>query len=124
MILYKGIAHSSFLVGRLEQSLAFYCDTLGMSLDSSRPNLGYPGAWLNVGGQQIHLLQLQNPDSAENRPEHGGRDRHTAITVEGFDELKEKLIRAKVGITMSRSGRQALFCRDPDGNTLEIISDK
>lgn len=124
MIDYRGIAHSSFLVNRLEESLAFYCDTLGMTLDSSRPDPGYPGAWLSVGDQQIHLLQLQNPDPLENRPEHGGRDRHTAILVKGFKELKEKLIRTKVDITMSRSGRQALFCRDPDGNTLEIISDE
>lgn len=122
LIHYKGITHSSFLVSHLEESLAFYCDTLGMTLDSSRPNLGYPGAWLNVGDQQIHLLQLQNPDPVENRPEHGGRDRHTAILVTKFDEVKELLIRAKVNITMSRSGRRALFCRDPDGNTLEIIS--
>jgi len=94
-----------------------------MVRDASRPDLGYPGAWLTVGNQQIHLLQLQNPDPVENRPEHGGRDRHTAILVTGFDEVKAMLTRANVNITMSRSGRQALFCRDPDGNTLEIISD-
>ena len=124
MIHYKSIVHSSFLVSQLEESLAFYCDILGMVPDTSRPDLGYPGTWLTVGNQQIHLLQLQNPDPMENRPEHGGCDRHTAILVTGFDEVRELLTRANVNISMSRSGRQALFCRDPDGNTLEIISDK
>ena len=122
MIHYKGIAHSSLLVRRLEDSLDFYCDILGMTSDPSRPDLGYQGAWLNIGNQQIHLLQLPNPDSIENRPEHGGRDRHTAIVVDGFDELKETLVRANIDITLSKSGRRAVFCRDPDGNALEFIS--
>jgi len=124
LIHYLGVAHSSLLIGRLEDSLVFYRDILGMTVDPSRPDLGYPGVWLNIGDQQIHLLQLHNPDPVENRPEHGGHDRHTAIMVKDFDTVKEVLIRAKINITMSRSGRQALFCRDPDGNTLELISCK
>ncbi|MFV1996626.1 MAG: VOC family protein [Acidiferrobacterales bacterium] len=122
MIQYKGIAHNSLLVSRLEDSLVFYCDILGMTLDPSRPDLGYPGAWLNIGKQQIHLLQLESPDSIVNRPEHGGRDRHTAILINGFNELKEMLVRANIDITLSKSGRRAIFCRDPDGNALEFIS--
>ena len=27
-----------------------------------RPDLGFPGAWLQLGAQQIHLLELDNPD--------------------------------------------------------------
>lgn len=122
MVHYKDIAHSSLLVSHLENSLAFYCDILGMTLDPVRPDLGFPGAWINIGNQQIHLLQLPNPDSIENRPEHGGRDRHTAISVDGFGELKQMLIRANVDITVSKSGRRAIFCRDPDGNALEFIA--
>lgn len=122
MVHYKDIAHSSLLVSHLEDSLVFYCDILGMTLDPVRPDLGYPGAWINIGNQQIHLLQLPNPDSIENRPEHGGRDRHTAISVDGFDELKQTLVSANIDITMSKSGRRAIFCRDPDGNALEFIS--
>lgn len=122
MIHYKSIAHSSLIVSRLEDSLVFYCDLLGMAADPSRPDLGYPGAWLNIGDQQIHLLQLKNPDPVENRPAHGGRDRHTAILVEGLEELRETLVRAHIELTLSKSGRRALFCRDPDGNALEFIA--
>jgi glyoxylase I family protein len=122
LIRYKSIAHNSLLVSHLENSLNFYCDILGLTLDPTRPDLGYPGAWLNIGDQQIHLLQLQNPDSSTNRPEHGGHDRHTAILIDGLDELKETLAQANIDITLSKSGRHAIFCRDPDGNTLEFIS--
>ena len=113
--------HASLLVSDTHRSLLFYRDILGLSMDSSRPALGYPGAWLRVGGAQIHLLQLPNPDPVRGRPDHGGRDRHIALTVRGFEALIERLIDAGIPYTRSRSGRPALFCRDPDGNAIEII---
>ncbi len=119
----KSILHASVIVSDLSASLEFYCEVLGLELDESRPDLGYPGAWVNIGaGQQIHLLALPNPDPVEGRPEHGGRDRHTALAVNGFDALCEKLDGVAIPYTRSRSGRDALFCRDPDGNTLEFIA--
>ena len=121
MIDYHGIGHISVVVADIEQALAFYRDVLGLAVDPTRPDLGYPGAWLRVGTQQIHLLQLPNPDPITGRPAHVGRDRHAAIDVSRLDALKAALERAGVGYTMSRSGRRALFCRDPDGNGLEFI---
>lgn len=117
----SAILHASLLVASTERSLAFYCGVLGMAQDDSRPDLGFPGAWLRVGGQQIHLLELPNPDPVQGRPQHGGRDRHMALQVDTIDSLVEKLVAAGVAYTLSRSGRRALFCRDPDGNALEFI---
>jgi glyoxylase I family protein len=116
------IHHISFIVGDTERSLAFYRDLLGLAVDDSRPDLGYPGAWLSLGGEQIHLLELPNPDPVHGRPEHGGRDRHAAFVVDDFDGLLDRLGRAGVPFTRSRSGRAALFCRDPDGNALEFVA--
>lgn len=115
------IAHASVIVADTARALAFYHDLLGLPIDPSRPDLGYPGAWLTVGDQQIHLLELPNPDPPEGRPAHGGRDRHTAMHVRGFAAVKAALHRAGIPYTVSRSGRPALFCRDPDGNALELI---
>ena len=86
-----------------------------------RPDLGYPGAWLQVGGRQIHLLELPNPDPVAGRPAHGGRDRHLALAVTDLDWLAGRLATAGVAFTLSRSGRRALFCRDPDANALEFV---
>jgi len=120
--LFMGLHHASLMVADVAVSLHFYCDNLGLGLDASRPEMKFPGAWLNVGeSQQIHLLQLPNPDSTEGRPEHGGRDRHTAMYVSDIETLKSKLTQAEVPYTQSRSGRAAIFCRDPDGNALEFI---
>ena len=115
------IAHVSLLVSDTERALVFYRDVLALSVDSSRPDLGFPGAWLNVGDQQIHLLELPNPDPVKGRPEHGGRDRHTAFNIPVLDDLIKALGGAGIEYTRSRSGRNALFCRDPDGNALEFI---
>ena len=115
------IDHISLVVADTERSLRFYRDLLGLSVDEGRPDLGYPGAWLRIGEQQIHLLQLPNPDPTEGRPEHGGRDRHLALRIAALDELAQALDEDGIGYTRSRSGRRALFCRDPDGNALELI---
>jgi glyoxylase I family protein len=118
---YRGIAHASVLVRDTEIALSFYRAILGMTVDPARPELGFPGAWLQVGGQQIHLLQLPNPDPLDTRPQHGGRDRHVAVYVANLDAVSARLESAAVPYTRSRSGRHALFCRDPDGNAIEII---
>ena len=118
-----GIHHATFLISDLERSLAFYQGLLGLALDGRRPaSMGFPGAWLQLpSGQQLHLMQLPNPDPVEGRPEHGGRDRHCAFTVADLPGLLRRLEDAGVPFTESRSGRAAAFCRDPDGNALEFI---
>jgi len=121
MFTINAILHASVIVADTKTALAFYQGVLGLECDSARPDLGYPGAWLNVGSQQIHLLELTNPDPVTGRPQHGGRDRHTAFAVDSIDELVALLEQHKMDYTLSRSGRRALFCRDPDGNALEFI---
>jgi len=117
----KAMHHVSLIVRDTQASLKFYCDLLGLTVCDDRPELGYPGAWLQLDGQQIHLLELPNPDAVTGRPQHGGRDRHIAFTVDSVEELKARLNREGTAYTESRSGRAALFCRDPDGNALEFI---
>jgi len=113
--------HVSVIVSDTERSLAFYRDILGFQL-TERPDLGFPGAWLSVeGGQQIHLMELDNPDPTTGRPAHGGRDRHMAFTVADIAPVRALLDEKNIPYTLSKSGRRALFCRDPDGNAIEII---
>ena len=118
---YLAIQHVSVIVADTQQSLLFYRDVLGLAEDPQRPGLGYPGAWLTIGAQQIHLLELPNPDPVTGRPAHGGRDRHCALTLRDLDVLRRRLEAAGIPYTLSKSGRRALFCRDPDGNALEFI---
>lgn len=117
---FVAIHHASLLVSDTGRALAFYRGVLGLE-QVDRPDLGFPGAWLSVGAQQIHLLELPNPDPVDGRPAHGGRDRHVALLARDIMGIRGRMDAADIPYTLSRSGRPALFCRDPDGNTLEII---
>lgn len=115
------IHHASFLVADTARALQFYCGVLGLAL-AKRPDMGFPGAWLEVGDQQIHLLELPNPDPVSGRPAHGGRDRHLALDCEDLESVIGRLETAGIPYTRSRSGRAAIFCRDADGNAIELIA--
>lgn len=118
---FIGLHHGSLIVRDLTLSLNFYCHILGMEQNRQRPEMSFDGAWLNIGEQQIHLLRLPKTEQFIQQPEHAGRDRHLAICVDQIDGIKQNLEYHQIPFTMSRSGRQALFCRDPDGNGLEFI---
>jgi len=86
--------------------------------------MGYDGVWYDVApNQQIHLLLLPDPEAGLQRPAHGGRDRHVALSADDLANLISRLDQAVITYTLSSSGRRALFCRDPDGNALEFVAD-
>ena len=119
-----GIHHATFLSSDLARSRDFYEGVLGLRPDPDRPQMGFEGVWYGVAtNQQIHLMELPNPEAGLVRPSHGGRDRHVALSVSDLGALKTKLNQAGIAYPPSQSGRAALFCRDPDGNALEFIAD-
>jgi len=121
MVDIRAIHHVSLLVSDTGRALTFYRDLLGLVVDGARPDMDYPGAWLRMDNAQIHLLELPDVLRGSARPEHGGRDRHVALSVADLDALVTALETAGVAYTLSRSGRRALFCRDPDGNAIELV---
>lgn len=121
-VAFGGIQHVGIIVSDTDASMRFYTDVIGMTDDTAfRPTMQFSGAFVRAGAHQLHLMQLPNPDPVGGRPEHGGRDRHVAITVESLEPLRESLDAHGIPFTMSMSGRRALFCRDPDGNALEFL---
>lgn len=118
--MFQGIHHASFVISDLSRSLDFYCRVLGLKQLSDRPDLGYEGAWLAIGKQQLHLMCLATA-AEEHSWEHGGRQRHVAFAVESLEPVLQRLQQNQIGFTRSRSGRIAAFVHDPDGNALEFI---
>ena len=119
--LVNAIDHSSLIVADTAKALEFYMGILGLEIDGSRPDLGYPGAWLQLADSQIHLMELPDPDAKSVRPEHGGRDHHVALRVTDLDVVIQRLQQAGINYSKSKSGRAALFCRDFDGNAIELV---
>lgn len=116
-----GFDHVSVIVKDAEKSLAFYQELLGLEL-LERPNLGFPGYWLDLkAGQSLHIMQLDNPNEDTIRPEHGGRDFHFALRVDSIDDYLEILQSKDVSFTKSKSGRKAVFIKDLDNNAFELF---
>lgn len=116
------LLHATILVEDLTRARAFYEQVLGFAPSPSRPHMSFDGVWYDFGPQQLHLMQLPNPESGLQRPVNGGRDRHVAFALDDLDALVSRLQGAGVRYNLSQSGRRALFCRDPDDNALEFVA--
>jgi glyoxylase I family protein len=117
------IHHVSLLVSDMQRALDFYHGILGLEVDQSRPVMDFPGAWLLAGTQQIHLIEIPDRARTATPAGHGGRDWHVALSVSDLGALEAALTGRGISYTMSRSGRRALFCRDPDGNAIELVEE-
>ena len=117
-----GLDHVSIIVADAERARQFYQNVLGLSL-MPRPDLGFPGYWLDLGGgRSVHLMEIPDPcEAVTERPAHGGRDYHFALQVDDVEAFARHLDALGIPFTRSRSGRPALFLRDPDGNALELV---
>ena len=115
------ITHIGLIVADLDRSALFYEGVLALHR-IARPPLPFDGIWYGLeDGQQIHLMWLDSPYGDCEKPAHGGRDNHVALQVDDFEAIRQRLDAARIHYTTSKSGRAAIFCRDPDSNTLEII---
>jgi len=113
--------HVALIVADLQKSVVIYEGILGLQRDV-RPDLKFEGIFYHLGnGQQLHLMQLDNPDAQSVKPEHGGRYRHFALSVSNLGVIKTKLEQKGISYTSSKSGRAAIFFYDFDGNAMELI---
>jgi catechol 2,3-dioxygenase-like lactoylglutathione lyase family enzyme len=107
------IHHVAINVSDVPGSVAFYTDVLGGALRSDRPDFGIGGAWIDLGGQQIHLLEAPVPRNL---------GQHFAIRVGDLDAVVAELRSKGVDIADpvdSGTNRQT-FLDDPSGNAIEL----
>src|ERR1700677_1134313 len=94
----RGVHHVSINVEDVPAALDFYIGILGLAQRSDRPNFGFGGAWLDIGGQQVHL---EVDDLAE-----------------VVEELRAGGIKVSEPVVVG-TGLQS-FLHDPSGNQLEL----
>jgi glyoxylase I family protein len=104
--------HASIRIADLERSRTFYEGLLRLR-PAPRPDLGFPGAWYDLGGGQLHLIQQPTP--MEGIDPTGP---HFALEVESLAEVKRML--DSRGIPYLEFGTAQLWIRDPDGNVVEL----
>ena len=113
----KDYHHVSVIVKDLEKCKWFYGEVLGLS-GLERPDFGFPGLFFQVGtATQLHLMVLEEPvpDTMA----------HFAIEVADFQQALKTLeangIKVVDGPGKRVDGSDYLFCKDPDGNLIEIV---
>jgi catechol 2,3-dioxygenase-like lactoylglutathione lyase family enzyme len=108
-----GVHHVSINVDDVDAAVAFYTDVLGFEMRDDRPDFGFPGAWLNAGNQQLHLIGGEVPAS---------KGQHFAVQVADIEATVAELRSRGAQVSDSMpvgTGRQA-FINDPSGNLVEI----
>jgi glyoxylase I family protein len=118
----SGYSHVTLVVDDLDAAVAFYHDTLGFE-PLPRPDTLGPGAWLQVGTAQLHIVTVD-----EMGPPPRGLP-HLAllvpadeweVTIASLEALDVDFVRRP----RSREdfGRlvRAAFIRDPAGNVIEL----
>ena len=116
MIGIRDYNHIGIVVRDLEKCTWFYGEVLGLKT-IPRPPFDFPGHWYQVGPQaQLHLMVYH-----EELPQ---TMRHVALEVEDFDKARQRLEEKGIPIVDGPGkrvdGSDFLFCKDPDGNLVEI----
>jgi len=107
------VHHVSLNVPDVDEGVAFYTGVLGGTLRDDRPDFGIAGAWINLGTQQVHLIEAPVP------PNYG---QHFAIRVGDLDSVVKEL-RSKgieIGDPVDVGPNRQTFINDPAGNPVEL----
>jgi catechol 2,3-dioxygenase-like lactoylglutathione lyase family enzyme len=124
--------HGSLLVSDVAAALRFYTGALGLTEVPRPPTFDTPGAWLQVGEQQIHLVGEAEPGrAAQMHPPYDreeiviGYGTHLALVVEDLDaalaRAREHGVTPPGEIIARGDGVRRTFVTDPDGNVIELM---
>lgn len=108
-----GLHHVSINVRNAAESVTFYTDVLGLATRTDRPDFAFQGAWLDIGDQQVHLIEGEVPDNC---------GQHFAIRVADLDATVTALRDRDIEVrdpTVVGTARQT-FLHDPSGNLIEL----
>jgi glyoxylase I family protein len=107
------IHHVSINVPDVESGIAFYTDVLGGTLRPDRPDLGVAGAWIDLGTQQVHLIEAPVPRNL---------GQHFAIRVGDLDAVVDELRSRGIEVAdpVGVGGNRQTFVNDPAGNAVEL----
>ena len=117
------IHHITINTADLDKSVSFYNEVVGTH-SVFRPDLGYPGAWLQLGSTMFHFNagdMAKSRDGAIHRG--GGAVDHVAVRAHDFDRTL-RMLEAK-GFDYRQNiipgaGLWQLFVHDPNGVLIEF----
>ena len=138
--------HASFTVADLDRCLEFYHEVLGLELmDVCARDRSFSEAVTGVAGAELRVAYLRAPNCAveliqylsppgkrlDTTPCNVG-SAHVCFYVDDFPSMIQKLRKHNAGFRGVPSlvpagpnkGRSVVYAMDPDGNTVEFISEQ
>ena len=119
MLMIKGLELLFLEVNNLEESVAFYHQTLGLEIESHQAEAEPPIATLRAGSLRINLVQ--QIETMLKR----GRGVHFVFGLADVDEFYDRLTAAGAEITEPRDegwGGRFVSLHDPDGYRLFFVA--
>jgi glyoxylase I family protein len=128
----RALDHGGLLVADAQRSRAFYVDGLGLTEVPRPANFDFPGLWVAVGDQQLHIIGEEEAGRTRDvhtgwRPDELARGyaTHLALEVDDFDDylagLRERGIEIGGGPRDRGDGVKQAYVADPDGHVVEIM---
>ena len=128
----RRLDHAGLLVTDEHRAREFYVDGLGLTEVPRPANFDFPGLWVAVGDQQLHIIG--EAEAGRTHAVHPGwrsdelargYATHLALEVDDFDDYLAGLRRrgiALVGGPRDRGdGVKQAYVTDPDGHVIEIM---
>ena len=108
-----GLHHVSINVDDLDAAMTFYVDVLGLEVRPDRPAFAFGGAWLDAGGQQVHLIEAQPPKDM---------GQHFALAFADLPAVVSELRQQGLEVTDPVPSGTSIqsFVVDPAGNRVEL----
>jgi catechol 2,3-dioxygenase-like lactoylglutathione lyase family enzyme len=110
----NGLDHVAINVPDVPNAITFYTEVLGLTLNDTRPDFGFAGAWLDAGAQQVHLIEL---------PVAPNVGQHFAVLYDDLPAVVAELRSQGYEVTdptPTSPGRSQAFVSDPWGNGIEL----
>jgi glyoxylase I family protein len=111
-----GLDHVAINVSDVPGGVEFYTEKIGLVQNFTRPDFGFPGAWLDAAnGQQVHLIEAAVPNNV---------GQHFALAFEDIGaavaELRVRGLQVTDPVDVGTTGRKQAFTADPWGNGIEL----
>ncbi|HWF17420.1 MAG TPA: VOC family protein [Acidimicrobiales bacterium] len=111
-----GVDHVAINVPDVPGGITFYTETMGLVQNHTRPDFGFPGAWLDTAsGQQVHLIEAEVPQNV---------GQHFALVFDDIGAavaaLRDRGLKVSDPVPVGTTGRQQAFTADPWGNGIEL----
>jgi catechol 2,3-dioxygenase-like lactoylglutathione lyase family enzyme len=117
------IHHVTINTADVDATVTFFNEIVG-TRSVSRPDFGFPGAWLQLGATMFHLNGGEGAKGRDGKIHRGGGAvDHIALVAQGFDAVKHQLVAKKLAWRQNAipsAGLWQLFVHDPNDVLIEF----